>query len=75
MPTLFFCKRLAQLYISALLFNLLSLGLSKKVLGVSALELSPSWGVDSSASFVGLGFFAPLLGVDCVPVEGANVGD
>lgn len=42
---------------------------------MSGRELSLSWEFDSSASFDCLEFFAAVVGVDCVPVEGASVDD
>lgn len=73
--TLFFREALAQLDILELLFSLHSFGLSTKGLRVSSLELSFRWCLDSSASFDGLGFFSAMVGDDCVPVDGASVGD
>lgn len=41
---------------------------------MSDLQLSLSWGLDSSASPNGLGVLAAMVKVDCVPIDGASVG-
>lgn len=56
-------------------FNPLFFGLSTKVLPVSSLKLSLSWGPDSSASLESLVLFATMIRTDGVPIDGAGVGD
>lgn len=72
-PTPSFCETLEELSISTFLFKPLFLGLPTTALEVSGPEPSLSWGFDTSASFDGFGFFAAMIGVNCVPVDGASV--
>lgn len=72
-PTLFFCETLAQLLFSWRFFNPFSFGLSTKVLPVSSLELSLSWELNNPASLESLFFFAAMVRVSCLPIDGASV--
>lgn len=70
-----FCKVMRHLDISALSVNPFFLGLSTKALRVSRVELSPSTGLNSSASFESLGFFAGMAVVDCEPFHEVSAGN
>lgn len=74
-PSLFFCETQMQLIFSELVFNVLARCLSTEVLRVRGLKLLLSWGLDESSSLDGLGFFAAMVKVDWVSVDGAGVGD
>lgn len=74
-PLLFSWEAMVQLDLSALRFGPYFFGVSTKLLRVSGLYLTLCSGFDRSASFDALGSFAAVVGVDCVWVDGASVGD
>lgn len=73
--TLFFCETVAQLYFSMLFFKFILAALATKVLVVSGLYLSLSWSLGRSKSLHGSGLLVATVGVDCIPIDKAGVGN
>lgn len=74
-PTLFFCKTLAQLLLSALLFKPPFFAFSTVVFRASCLKRSLSWALENAASLESLALFSAVVSSDCVPIDGAGVDD
>lgn len=74
-PSLIFCETLAQLFFSTRFFKPLFLSQPTVVFRVSSLELSLSWGLDSSASLESLVLFDVTIKSDRAQIDKAGVGD